>query len=150
MPVILEPGSKNLRAWLDPEQTEWSGELQALLKPFDGDLEVYPVNGEVGKVGRDSPSFVIPLDSKENKSNIANFFANSPKKSAIKEPSPGDPKVDTRKTRKASPADDLPKKRAKISVSSTSNPVKGNGGKKTQPVKPAGAPRITDFFSRGT
>lgn len=42
----------------------------------------YPVKKEVGKVGEDSPLFIIPLDSAENKSNIANFFtkSTSPKK----------------------------------------------------------------------
>src|SRR5271156_1347809 len=35
----------------------------------------YPVKKEVGKVGEDSPLFVVPLDSAENKSNIANFFS---------------------------------------------------------------------------
>ncbi|KAF7558492.1 hypothetical protein G7046_g5668 [Stylonectria norvegica] len=80
MPVVLEPGSKKLRSWLDPSQNEWTRDLQSLLVPFDGKLEVYPVSKEVGKVGNNSPSFIIPLDSKENKSNIANFFANPPKK----------------------------------------------------------------------
>ncbi|XXH03589.1 hypothetical protein Hte_009994 [Hypoxylon texense] len=75
MPVILDNGSEGLRTWLDPERYEWSSELQALLKPFDGELEVYPVSKDVGKVGNNSPSFIIPIDSKENKSNIANFFA---------------------------------------------------------------------------
>ena len=83
MPVILEPASEKLRTWLDPGRYEWSKELQAILKPFDGELEVYPVSKEVGKVGNNSPSFIIPVASKENKSNIANFFANSsPKKTA--------------------------------------------------------------------
>lgn len=50
-------------------------ELQSLLKPFEGELDVYPVSKDVGKVGNNSPSFIIPIDSKENKSNIANFFA---------------------------------------------------------------------------
>ncbi|KAI1808082.1 DUF159-domain-containing protein [Daldinia bambusicola] len=75
MPVILDNGSKDIRTWLDPKRCEWSQELQALLKPFDGELEVYPVSKDVGKVGKNSPNFVIPIDSKENKSNIANFFA---------------------------------------------------------------------------
>jgi len=35
----------------------------------------YPVKKEVGKVGEDSPLFVVPLDSAENKSNIANYFS---------------------------------------------------------------------------
>lgn len=38
----------------------------------------YPVKKEVGKVGEDSPLFIVPLDSAENKSNIANFFSKTP------------------------------------------------------------------------
>lgn len=74
MPVILDNGSEELRTWLDPKRYEWSKELQSLLKPFEGGLEVYPVSKDVGKVGNNSPTFIIPIDSKENKSNIANFF----------------------------------------------------------------------------
>lgn len=76
MPVLLEAGSEAIRTWLDPHQTSWSKQLQSLLKPFQGELEIYPVNKEVGKVGNNSPSFIVPLDSKENKNNIANFFGN--------------------------------------------------------------------------
>ncbi|KAK8168037.1 hypothetical protein BKA80DRAFT_288575 [Phyllosticta citrichinensis] len=74
MPVILDNGSEALRTWLDPNRNEWTKELQSLLKPYDGELECYAVSKDVGKVGNDSPSFIIPIDSKENKSNIANFF----------------------------------------------------------------------------
>ncbi|KAK7550834.1 hypothetical protein IWX49DRAFT_498301 [Phyllosticta citricarpa] len=76
MPVILDNGSEALRTWLDPKRNEWTKELQSLLKPYDGELECYAVSKDVGKVGNDSPSFIIPIDSKENKSNIANFFGN--------------------------------------------------------------------------
>ncbi|KAI0855259.1 hypothetical protein F4860DRAFT_497014 [Xylaria cubensis] len=75
MPVILDNGSEKMRNWLDPGRYEWSKELQSLLMPYDGELEVYPVSKDVGKVGNNSPTFIIPIDSKENKSNIANFFA---------------------------------------------------------------------------
>lgn len=75
MPVILENGSEALRTWLDPKRSTWSKELQGLLKPFRGELEVYAVSKEVGKVGNNSPNFIIPVASTENKSNIANFFA---------------------------------------------------------------------------
>lgn len=75
MPVILENGSEELRTWLDPKRSTWSKELQSLLKPFQGELEVYPVSKDVGKVGNNSPNFIIPVASSENKSNIANFFA---------------------------------------------------------------------------
>ncbi|KAI0096135.1 hypothetical protein GGR51DRAFT_544162 [Nemania sp. FL0031] len=86
MPVILDNGSDKMRTWLDPKRHEWSKELQSLLVPYDGELEVYPVSKDVGKVGNNSPTFIIPIDSKENKSNIANFFAKSPaKKEAKKE-----------------------------------------------------------------
>ncbi|KAF4977730.1 hypothetical protein FZEAL_5778 [Fusarium zealandicum] len=80
MPVILDTKSSAVQTWLDPSRHHWSHELQSLLKPFDGDLEVYQVIKDVGKVGNNSPSFIIPLDSKENKSNIVNFFANSNQK----------------------------------------------------------------------
>ena len=69
-----------MKRWLDPSKREWTRDLQSLLKPFDGKLEVYPVSKDVGKVGNNSPSFIIPIDSKENKSNIANFFANAKQK----------------------------------------------------------------------
>ncbi|KAI0108522.1 DUF159-domain-containing protein [Daldinia grandis] len=86
MPVILDNGSEDVRTWLDPKRSEWSKELQALLKPFEGELEVYPVSKDVGKVGNNSPNFIIPIDSKENKSNIANFFAKgAAKKNATKQ-----------------------------------------------------------------
>jgi putative SOS response-associated peptidase YedK len=75
MPVILEPGSEEMRTWLDPGRGEWSKELQGVLRPFAGELEVYPVSKEVGKVGNNSPTFVVPVASRENKANIANFFA---------------------------------------------------------------------------
>jgi putative SOS response-associated peptidase YedK len=79
MPVIFNNGSDALKTWLDPARSEWSTELQSLLKPFDGELECYQVDKAVGKVGNNSPSFIIPIDSKENKNNIANFFGNQKK-----------------------------------------------------------------------
>ncbi|KAF2485259.1 hypothetical protein BDY17DRAFT_247235 [Neohortaea acidophila] len=83
MPVLLEAGSEQMAKWLDPGNVGWNKELQDMLKPFSGELECYPVDQAVGKVGNNSPSFVIPVDSKANKKNIANFFDNqkaSPKK----------------------------------------------------------------------
>ena len=75
MPVILEQNSDAMQIWLNPSRIDWNDDLQSLLKPFGGDLDVYPVRKEVGKVGNNSPDFIIPLDSSENKSNIANLFA---------------------------------------------------------------------------
>lgn len=77
MPVILDPGTEDIKMWLDPSRNKWSKELQAMLKPFEGELECYPVDRDVGKVGNNSPGFIVPVDSKENKKNIANFFGNA-------------------------------------------------------------------------
>ncbi|KAF2861382.1 DUF159-domain-containing protein, partial [Piedraia hortae CBS 480.64] len=74
MPVILEANSEGMGIWLDPERVGWDEELQGVLKPFEGKLECYPVDPAVGKVGNDSPRFVMPVNSRENKGNIANFF----------------------------------------------------------------------------
>ncbi len=85
MPVILENGSDAIRMWLDPKRSEWSKELQSLLKPYNGELECYPVSKEVGKVGNNSPAFIVPVASTENKNNIANFFSHAKKEAAGKE-----------------------------------------------------------------
>lgn len=84
MPVILGNGSEELRRWLDPKRSTWSKDLQSLLKPFEGELETYPVSRDVGKVGNNSPTFIIPVASSENKSNIANFFAKGAAKQDLK------------------------------------------------------------------
>ncbi|KAJ5082765.1 hypothetical protein N7532_011808 [Penicillium argentinense] len=96
MPVILDPSSDEMKKWLDPKRTTWSKELQSILKPYEGDLECYPVSKEVGKVGNNSPEFLVPVNSKENKQNIANFFSNATKKEE-KSTSPADvpPKIET-------------------------------------------------------
>jgi hypothetical protein len=49
------------------------------LKPYEGELECYPVSKDVGKVGNNSPSFLVPINSAANKNNIANFFGNQQK-----------------------------------------------------------------------
>ena len=74
MPVILGRRSEDVKTWLDPDRSEWSAELQSLLRPYEGELECYAVSKEVGKVGNNSAQFVVPVDSAANKSNIANFF----------------------------------------------------------------------------
>ncbi|KAF3286892.1 hypothetical protein TWF970_008724 [Orbilia oligospora] len=75
MPVIFEPNSPQIKEWLNPSRV-WDSGLQKLLQPFEKQgLECYPVRKEVGKVGNNSPSFIVPLDSEDNKSNIKNFFS---------------------------------------------------------------------------
>lgn len=84
MPVILDAGSDKMKMWLDPERNKWTRELQAILQPYQGELDCYPVSKDVGKVGNNSADFIVPIDSKDNKKNIANFFGNA-KKSPEKE-----------------------------------------------------------------
>ncbi|RPB02415.1 DUF159-domain-containing protein [Choiromyces venosus 120613-1] len=85
MPVILE--SSEVKSWLSPKTKSWNPTLQSMLKPYSGALEVYPVSKDVGKVALDSPSFIVPVDSTENKSNIKNFFI-TPKKGLKPEATP--------------------------------------------------------------
>lgn len=88
MPVIFDNGSEEMWRWLDPKRYEWSSDLQNVLKPYEGELECYAVAKEVGKVGNNDESFIVPVASKENKKNIANFFggsaANKGDKKAVK------------------------------------------------------------------
>ncbi|CAI2162340.1 13704_t:CDS:2 [Funneliformis geosporum] len=70
MPVILENGSEELATWLDP-RTPWNPELARLLKPFAGELEIYPVSDDVGHVKNNSPDLILPLDSKKS---VIDFF----------------------------------------------------------------------------
>jgi putative SOS response-associated peptidase YedK len=93
MPVILDNGSEAIRTWLDPNRTEWSTDLQSLLKPFHGELECYPVSKDVGKVGNNSPSFLVPINSAANKNNIANFFGSQ--RAAKVEHDPGEHRATT-------------------------------------------------------
>ena len=103
MPVILETGSEQVRTWLDPKRSAWSAELQSLLKPYKGDLGVYAVSKDVGKVGNSSPAFIVPVSSSENKQNIANFFGN-----AKGSPRTGDKKQAAIKKEEANPGGESP------------------------------------------
>ncbi|EPE03096.1 hypothetical protein F503_08710 [Ophiostoma piceae UAMH 11346] len=87
MPVLFDYGSKELEAWLDPAR-EWSADLASQLKPWPvvdtdtsqkpGGLLVDVVSKEVNKTGHSSASFIVPVASADNKSNIANFFKGGP------------------------------------------------------------------------
>ncbi|KAJ8608199.1 hypothetical protein MRB53_039797 [Persea americana] len=83
MPLIFDQGSKDLQRWLDDDT--WTQDLVRMLHPYEGELDCYAVKKEVGKVGNNSPDFIIPIDSSENKSNIANFFTKTPSKTEVKE-----------------------------------------------------------------
>ncbi|KAM0252969.1 hypothetical protein ACHAP5_000832 [Fusarium lateritium] len=173
MPVILDPHSSDVATWLDPSRDQWSNELQSLLKPWTRDLEVYPVSKDVGKVGNNSPTFIIPLDSKENKSNIKNFFAiKSEKKEDVTErardetkkahdnetnndkaetsETTKDNKVDVTNKRKATEdprdeAHDLHKERKQQKVSAIENKSRG-----TRASKKHGLGNITKFLIHKT
>ncbi|KAI5817460.1 hypothetical protein BZA77DRAFT_262352 [Pyronema omphalodes] len=69
MPVILTASQVPL--WLDTNKS-WSPELEALLKPYEGELVTYQVTQEVGKVGNSEPGFIVPV--KERKDGIMEAF----------------------------------------------------------------------------
>lgn len=155
MPAILEPSSRELATWLDPSRTTWSRELQAVLRPSAAELDVYPVSKDVGKVGNDSPSFVIPVASRENKGNIANFFANAKKK--------GDKETGDEKAKKevevegpssvkraASPPEKGNEPPAKVAATSPRKKISATSNGSKPPVRqsPEGSRKITSFFAK--
>ncbi|OBT86092.1 hypothetical protein VE02_05716 [Pseudogymnoascus sp. 03VT05] len=71
MPVILEPGGEEMWRWLDPKKG-WGDDVARCLKGWDGELEVFEVDRGVGKVGNDSPDFVVPVG--KGKGGIEGFF----------------------------------------------------------------------------
>jgi putative SOS response-associated peptidase YedK len=160
MPVILDPGAA--RIWVDAGRTSWGPELQKLLVPFEGELMVYPVSSEVGRVGNDSPSFVEPLN--ERKDGIKTFFerqkevAITPKvedTDVVDEKSTGTTTVHAVK-RKAeeSPVEDTPTSPAKVPKTTRSAVSNAANRERRTPKKPApktkpvtgGNRKITSFF----
>ena len=159
MPVILDAGTEAIMMWLDPKRNKWSNELQSLLKPFEGGLEFYPVTKEVGKVGTDSASYVVPLDyaaedAKNKNQNIMNFFGKREKSKEMETPN-DDTEINDEIKHFKMDSDHLsktttPKKRMKtgdadIHIKKIKTPIKT---KKT-PQKPnlQGVPSIIDFFN---
>ncbi|KAK5661629.1 hypothetical protein OQA88_9729 [Cercophora sp. LCS_1] len=69
MPVVLDV--EGVRTWLDPKRG-WDKEVSRLMRSWEGELEVYKVKREVGKVGNEDASFVVPLE--EGKGSITNWF----------------------------------------------------------------------------
>lgn len=59
MPVILN--EEHFEAWLDPEENDVDM-LEHLLKPFEGELEAYPVDKRVGKVTENDEELLEPLE----------------------------------------------------------------------------------------
>lgn len=159
MPVVLDAGSDEMRTWLDPARHEWDGALQSLLRPFDGALDVYPVSKDVGKVGNNSPAFVVPLDSKENKSNIANLFAKAQLKApkhaaepAAEDAAHGDeepPRSPARKrkappARIGSPPETTAAQRRRVSATQTERKTAAKA------KAPGASQKITSFFGSAT
>lgn len=58
MPVILKPD--DFDAWLGDAPRE---DIQPLLVPYDGEMEIYPVGPFVNKVGNEGPECRQPLNS---------------------------------------------------------------------------------------
>lgn len=82
MPVVLEKGG--IDNWLNPNK-QWDMELQGLLRPWSGELEVYPVSSEVSKAGRSSPSYIVPLN--ERRDTIKGLFGRQTEANKVKEES---------------------------------------------------------------
>ncbi|CCU77151.1 DUF159 domain protein [Blumeria hordei DH14] len=74
MPVTFEIGSEEMQTWLDPRKSKWSKDLQQLLKPYAGELQIYPVSRDVGNPKNNSPRLILPIKINETKIKIENYF----------------------------------------------------------------------------
>jgi len=83
MPVILD-AEQDINLWLDPS-TSWTSAVAKVLKPYEREVEVYPVPTEVGRVGTNDPSFVQPVS--ERKDGIEAMFKKQKVKMAGATPS---------------------------------------------------------------
>ena len=81
MPVILD--REGIEAWTNPKKQHWDMKLQGLLRPWTGELEVYPVSGEVSKAGKSSPSYIIPLEQRAG--TIKDLFGKQKAMQAVKQ-----------------------------------------------------------------
>ncbi|GAA5916555.1 hypothetical protein JCM5296_005100 [Sporobolomyces johnsonii] len=70
MPAILD-SPEELQLWLSG--AGFTDKVKALIRPFEGELEVYPVPAGVGKVGNDSKDFIEPVAQK--KGSLDSMFA---------------------------------------------------------------------------
>ncbi|KAF8531689.1 hypothetical protein BDD12DRAFT_902822 [Trichophaea hybrida] len=143
MPVILEP--EEIRKWLDPAVFQWNDRLQRLLKPFEGELTVYPVTQEVGKVGNNSPSFVIPVN--ERKDGIRNAFGRQ--KEMASTPKPKHEQHGEKRRADTPPTEEkdvksVPARSAKIIKSNTAS---RKSPKKAKSIIVGGNKKITSFFT---
>lgn len=171
MPVILDQNPEAMKKWLDPSITTWSKDLQSILKPYEGELECYPVSKEVGKVGNNSPEFIVPVNSTENRSNIANFFANATKKGVSPKKEPASPEFKVKdkrdvgdttqgakrvhlddsttaredsKKQKLEQSSKSPSQKMKLRSATHNTPTKKGGGK----TPTNGSQQITNFFKK--
>lgn len=82
MPALLTR-PEEVKTWLSGDK--WSPKLQALVRPYEGELTCYPVLKEVGKVGTENPEYIRPIA--ERKGNLASFFskqaASPPKRTGV-------------------------------------------------------------------
>lgn len=56
MPAILN-SEKDIKLWLS--DAPWGKDIEKLVKPFEGKLECYRVNQDVGNVRKDEPDFIL-------------------------------------------------------------------------------------------
>ncbi|GAA5903241.1 hypothetical protein JCM6882_008115 [Rhodosporidiobolus microsporus] len=122
MPAILNDASE-IELWL--ANTGWNDKVKALIRPFQGKVECYPVDQGVGKVGNESPDFIKPVAAK--KGSLDTLFAKQAKsQSTNSSPAkPGPSSFFTPKSASASPSSSTTPKLKSASPPSSS----GSGSK---------------------
>ncbi|GAA5983529.1 hypothetical protein JCM11641_005839 [Rhodosporidiobolus odoratus] len=125
MPAILA-SFEEIQLWLS--DSPWNDGVKALIRPYESQVECYPVDQGVGKVGNESPDFIKPVAAK--KGSLDALFAKQ--KSAS---SPSKPSSSTNpKPSSASPSSILEQK-VKAQSSSPSSPSASTSKPKTKTMK---------------
>ncbi|KAI8076564.1 uncharacterized protein B0P05DRAFT_544963 [Gilbertella persicaria] len=88
IPVILEP--QDVNTWIDKTKS-FTDKTSALLRPFEGELDIYQVSTDVNSTKVDSSTLILPLDQK--KSSISRFLQPSTTHDESKKSTPDIDKV---------------------------------------------------------
>ncbi|GAA6033858.1 hypothetical protein JCM8097_000373 [Rhodosporidiobolus ruineniae] len=123
MPAILNDADE-IALWL--QNDGWNDKVKALVRPFQGKVEVYPVDKGVGKVGNESPSFIVPVAAK--KGSLDTMFA---KQRATATSSPSKPAASSIKASASPPTSSS----AKPKLKSASPPSPSSSKRSLAPKK---------------
>ncbi|PPR07220.1 hypothetical protein CVT24_010163, partial [Panaeolus cyanescens] len=168
-PVFLK-NHDEVEQWLDTTSQTWTAQLAKMVQPLNDStlpLECYAVPSDVGKIGKESPTFIEPV-AKRKDGLEAMFSKQAAKATAATQPSTPTPSSHKRKKKDISSSppsahivkqevsdvsfqSELPPPEKKPKVEETSWSAKGKGKQASDSPRKnskGGNPTITSFFKK--